>query len=643
MLRAASVVALAAASLDSKHHHRLMTASGYTHLPATCVHSSNIELHKGKTVAECAAICDANPSCLAFEYGVEYGGGGSYEAGDCQEQSSAEVTDCSGTYNNLDLYVKDGGTTGGSSDTCQRPSWGCDVSHDIYTNIDCDGDGILDHMCTTTINSNRWLVLSSEGCPQDWGTSSRAATECDPTTYVDGCALYIAGPIVASKGNQVATADSLQDYELTFTMELASDWSITGSWQSILHIGDSNSRRAPGLWFHNYENALYVRHAYSPCCNSWGPTTTGVTFTAGETYDIKMVVQNNQMTVYVDGVSVGTASGSSTYVATGVAVHVGDPWYDTAKVTLSDITLSEIALADTCRANIAATTAGTCFSDDFSSIDSGWISVEGDWSWSGGTVGNADAYGDGDVLYMDADYDDGYLETSVGVSNAQGSGNEAGLLFRIADMPSAANYVNNAGQMYYCGILPNYQEVLCGRMNNNWSELFTYYTTIAYGQFYDLGINMDGSHFTVFLDGAEIGSFSDSTYSSGGIGLRARYARGIYNSVSFKPPGCTMPTTTTGTGYTFQAGRCYPQSEASVINTAGSMGGGLMGAGSPKECYDWCVVNYNEYDNWDAGIITHYDIKTFMGLDLRVASRSWDGSYGHECMCNRPGGRGCGA
>ncbi len=74
-----------------------------------------------------------------------------------------------------------------SSDTCQRPSWGCDVSHDIYTNIDCDGDGILDHMCTTTINSNRWLVLSSEGCPQDWGTSSRAASECPTTgTFIPG-------------------------------------------------------------------------------------------------------------------------------------------------------------------------------------------------------------------------------------------------------------------------------------------------------------------------------------------------------------------------------------------------------------------------------------------------------------------------
>ena len=31
---------------------------------------------------------------------------------------------------------------------------------------------------------------------------------------VDGCALYIAGPVVASRGNQVATVDSLQDLSL---------------------------------------------------------------------------------------------------------------------------------------------------------------------------------------------------------------------------------------------------------------------------------------------------------------------------------------------------------------------------------------------------------------------------------------------
>ena len=80
----------------------------FVHIPAACVSGNNIELHKGKTVTECAAICDANPSCLAFGYGVDHGGSGTYyEAGDCQEQSSAEdiVYDC--TNHNLDLYVKD--------------------------------------------------------------------------------------------------------------------------------------------------------------------------------------------------------------------------------------------------------------------------------------------------------------------------------------------------------------------------------------------------------------------------------------------------------------------------------------------------------------------------------------------------------
>ena len=182
-----------------------------------------------------------------------------------------------------------------------------------------------------------------------------------------------------------------------------------------------------------------------------------------------------------------------------------------------------------------AATAGTCFSDDFSSIDSNWVSVDGDWSWSGGTVdNNVGNSGEGNVLYRDADYADGYLEASVSLSD----GAQTGLLFRITDMPSAADYLNNGGQMYYCGIHTN-SWVFCGRMNNAWlGHLFAYYTTITHGQFYDLGINMDGSDFTVFLDGAEIGSFSDSSYSSGGIGLRTFQAHGTYDAISFKPPGC---------------------------------------------------------------------------------------------------------
>jgi hypothetical protein len=250
-----------------------------------------------------------------------------------------------------------------------------------------------------------------------------------------------------------------------------------------------------------------------------------------------------------------------------------------------------------------AATAGTCFSDDFSSIDSNWVSVDGDWSWSGGRVdNNVGNYGEGNVLYIDADYSDGYLEASVSLS----SGEQAGLLFRIADMPAAADYINNAGQAYYCAIRSD--RVLCGRFGTgHYSAILSSYTGITYGQFYDLGINMEGSKFTVFLDGAEIGSFSDSSYSSGGIGLRTYAGRGVYNAISYEAPGCAE-------SYIFQAGRCYPQSEAPVINTVNQMSGTLRRTGTPQECYDYCTDT------------SGFNI---MGLDLRPTG-------GQDCMCNHP-------
>ena len=44
----------------------------------------NIIKYPGKTVDECKAICDGMDDCLAFEFGVAYGGAkGNYSPGDC--------------------------------------------------------------------------------------------------------------------------------------------------------------------------------------------------------------------------------------------------------------------------------------------------------------------------------------------------------------------------------------------------------------------------------------------------------------------------------------------------------------------------------------------------------------------------------
>ena len=77
----------------------------------------------------------------------------------------------------------------------------CDAEHEVYSHVDCDGDGILDHACRTTINEKHWLILSSEGCPNDWGTSDRSVSEC-PAAW-------------PSKGNENQVCRKIQYLEKT--------------------------------------------------------------------------------------------------------------------------------------------------------------------------------------------------------------------------------------------------------------------------------------------------------------------------------------------------------------------------------------------------------------------------------------------
>ena len=65
---------------------------------------ANIQLITGRTVAECAALCDAEASCKGFEFGVAYGGSGTYNPGDCQLSSSVDTAGCDGAFHNLDFY-----------------------------------------------------------------------------------------------------------------------------------------------------------------------------------------------------------------------------------------------------------------------------------------------------------------------------------------------------------------------------------------------------------------------------------------------------------------------------------------------------------------------------------------------------------
>lgn len=80
-------------------------APGYARKAEACVRGKNIKKYPGRTRAQCAVLCDAEPACLAFEYGVSYGGS-PYVAGDCILNNAVESDGCPGRQVNLDLYTK---------------------------------------------------------------------------------------------------------------------------------------------------------------------------------------------------------------------------------------------------------------------------------------------------------------------------------------------------------------------------------------------------------------------------------------------------------------------------------------------------------------------------------------------------------
>ena len=66
---------------------------------------------------------------------------------------------------------------------------GCQLPNYIYKNIDCDGDRISDHACSSVTNSKLWLVLSSEGCPNTWGIGNHLPADC-PAAFPGTFPLY---------------------------------------------------------------------------------------------------------------------------------------------------------------------------------------------------------------------------------------------------------------------------------------------------------------------------------------------------------------------------------------------------------------------------------------------------------------------
>merc|ERR550517_1101778 len=129
--------------------------------------------------------------CTGFWGSCRAGGQGKkcFDEDDCKDGYTCQGLDCGSTGNMQDgrcLTLGWDGHLGTCEEPeCSRPSWGCYVSHDVYANVDCNGDGIADHACSTTINDNMWVSISEYPCTNTWTTATisdcPAAFDCAET------------------------------------------------------------------------------------------------------------------------------------------------------------------------------------------------------------------------------------------------------------------------------------------------------------------------------------------------------------------------------------------------------------------------------------------------------------------------------
>jgi hypothetical protein len=92
----------------------------YKQMPEACVQGHNMGKYPGKTVDECKSICNSDPKCKAFEFGVpHHGDNQKYRPNDCIPNDASDPFGCQGSHFNLDLYVKEAAP---NSDQNNRPA-----------------------------------------------------------------------------------------------------------------------------------------------------------------------------------------------------------------------------------------------------------------------------------------------------------------------------------------------------------------------------------------------------------------------------------------------------------------------------------------------------------------------------------------
>lgn len=178
--------------------------------------------------------------------------------------------------------------------------------------------------------------------------------------------------------------------------------------------------------------------------------------------------------------------------------------------------------------------------DYFNNTDNWWVPL-GDTSWQINANGEYEAANGPGVrtlwnenkVEMSSGFRNFTAEVKVKLDDDGGNGSNAGLIFRVSNYSEGAD----AFQGYYVGISAYNDQVILGKMNNNYEELASVTQTIDTDTFYRLKVVANDGNFTVYLNDIEVIDQPDTAfyYFPGALGLRSYYVTACFDDFFVNP------------------------------------------------------------------------------------------------------------
>ncbi len=235
---------------------------------------------------------------------------------------------------------------------------------------------------------------------------------------------------------------------------------------------------------------------------------TSMTINKNQSYDLRVEAVGSSIKVYVDDVLKIDAT-DTTWSSGGIGVRTynTEAYFDTISVT-KDLTF-------------------IAFNDDFDDgNDDGWTTYGGTWS----VINNEYKVISGDGYKSIADnmnYTDFTYTANVKVIN-DSSWSDAGLMFRVTNPTLGADNFNG----YAATLSADRNKVLLAKFSNNWQSIAETSMILDPNTFYELKVLAVGDSIKVYVDNVIKIDTTDSTWSSGGVGLRTYRTDAYFDTVS---------------------------------------------------------------------------------------------------------------